>query len=154
MSKYEVINVGCDYGVTENGRICVVVKSRHIVRLIVDLLRKDECMHKELQESGGAAREESGCDDCIQRYACRRMGRPERMFRCEYYISQNIDALANELMELSRCPQNGDPDYGRWGLLPLDVRKMVRRAAKLIASMDAVIHDLFERLDEKEDVKL
>ena len=76
------------------------------------------------------------------------------MFRCEYYISQNIDALANELMELSRCPQNGDPDYGRWGALPVDVRKMVRRAAKLIASMDAVIHDLFERLDEKEDVKL
>nr|DAG28562.1 MAG TPA: hypothetical protein [Caudoviricetes sp.] len=46
--KYEVRDVVCDYGVYENGELKLILNSRRIAEKIVELLKKDEHIHREL----------------------------------------------------------------------------------------------------------
>ena len=48
MAEYEVKDVVCDYGVYEDGELKLIVNSRRIALQIVELLKEDERMFKEL----------------------------------------------------------------------------------------------------------
>ena len=50
MSEYEVKPVVCDYGVYEDGELKIILNSRRIALQIVELLKEDEKIHKELNE--------------------------------------------------------------------------------------------------------
>lgn len=49
MSKFEVRDVVCDYGVFEDGELKLILNSRRIALQIVDLLEEDERIHKEFK---------------------------------------------------------------------------------------------------------
>lgn len=46
--KYEVRDVVCDYGVYENGKLKLILESKRIAEKIVELLKEDERIHREL----------------------------------------------------------------------------------------------------------
>lgn len=46
--KYEVRDVVCDYGVYENGELKLILNSKRIAEKIVELLKEDERIHREL----------------------------------------------------------------------------------------------------------
>ena len=48
MAEYEVRDVVCDYGVYEGGELKLILNSRRIALQIVELLREDERIRKEL----------------------------------------------------------------------------------------------------------
>ena len=48
MSEYEVRDVVCDYGVYEDGELKLILNSRRIALQIVELLKEDERIHREL----------------------------------------------------------------------------------------------------------
>ncbi len=48
MSKYEVKDVVCDYGVYQDGELKLILNSRRIAEQIVSLLKEDEQKHREL----------------------------------------------------------------------------------------------------------
>ena len=48
MSKYEVKDVVCDYGVYADGQLMLILNSRRVAELIVDLLIYDEARQKML----------------------------------------------------------------------------------------------------------
>ena len=48
MAEYEVRNVVCDYGVYEEGELKLILNSRRIALQIVELLKEDERVHREL----------------------------------------------------------------------------------------------------------
>lgn len=48
MVDYEVRDVVCDYGVYEDGELKLILNSRRIALLIVELLNEDERIHREL----------------------------------------------------------------------------------------------------------
>ena len=52
MSKFEVKDVVCDYGVYENGELKLILNSRRIALQIVELLEEDERIHKEFKPLG------------------------------------------------------------------------------------------------------
>lgn len=52
MSKFEVKDVVCDYGVFENGELKLILNSRRIALQIVELLEEDERKHKEFKPLG------------------------------------------------------------------------------------------------------
>lgn len=45
---YEVRDVVCDYGVYENGELKLILESKRIAEKIVELLKEDERIHREL----------------------------------------------------------------------------------------------------------
>ncbi len=52
MSKFEVKDVVCDYGVFEDGELKLILNSRRIALQIVELLEEDERIHKEFKPLG------------------------------------------------------------------------------------------------------
>lgn len=48
MSKFEVRDVVCDYGIYEDGELKLILNSRRIAEQIVLLLEEDEKKHREL----------------------------------------------------------------------------------------------------------
>ena len=48
MAKYEVRDAVCDYGVYEDGELKLILNSRRIALQIVELLKEDERIHREL----------------------------------------------------------------------------------------------------------
>lgn len=48
MSKYEVRDVVCDYGVYDDGELKLILNSRRIASQIVELLKEDERIHREM----------------------------------------------------------------------------------------------------------
>ena len=48
MVEYEVRDVVCDYGVYEDGELKLILNSRRIALQIVELLKEDEQVHREL----------------------------------------------------------------------------------------------------------
>ena len=48
MAEYEVRDVVCDYGVYEDGELKLILNSRRIALQIVELLKEDERIHREL----------------------------------------------------------------------------------------------------------
>ena len=48
MDEYEVRDVVCDYGVYEDGELKLILNSRRIALQIVELLKEDESIHREL----------------------------------------------------------------------------------------------------------
>ena len=48
MAEYEVRDVVCDYGVYEDGELKLILNSRRIALQIVELLREDERIHREV----------------------------------------------------------------------------------------------------------
>ena len=48
MIEYTVEDVVCDYGVFENGELKLITNSRGTAEKIVELLKEDERMHREL----------------------------------------------------------------------------------------------------------
>ncbi|MBQ4160567.1 MAG: hypothetical protein IJD83_06505 [Clostridia bacterium] len=48
MAEYEVRDVVCDYGVYEDGELKFILNSRRIALQIVELLKEDERIHREL----------------------------------------------------------------------------------------------------------
>jgi hypothetical protein len=48
MSKYEVRDVVCDYGIYEDGELKLIVNSRRTAEKIVELLQVDDQRHREL----------------------------------------------------------------------------------------------------------
>ena len=48
MAKYEVRDVDCDYGVYEDGELKLILNLRPIALQIVELLKQDERIHREL----------------------------------------------------------------------------------------------------------
>lgn len=48
MAEYEVRDVVCDYGVYEDGELKLILNSRRIALQIVEFLKEDERIHKEL----------------------------------------------------------------------------------------------------------
>lgn len=48
MAEYEVRDVVCDYGVYEDGELKLILNSRSIALQIVELLKEDERIHREL----------------------------------------------------------------------------------------------------------
>lgn len=48
MTEYEVRDVVCDYGVYEDGELKLILNSRRIALQIVELLKEDERLHREL----------------------------------------------------------------------------------------------------------
>ena len=48
MAEYEVRDVVCDYGVYEDGELKLILNSRRIALRIVELLKEDERIHREL----------------------------------------------------------------------------------------------------------
>lgn len=48
MSEYEVRDVVCDYGVYEDGELKLIVNSRRIALQIVELLKEDARIYREL----------------------------------------------------------------------------------------------------------
>ena len=48
MSEYEVRDTVCDYGVYEDGELKLILNSRRIALQIVELLKEDERIHREL----------------------------------------------------------------------------------------------------------
>ena len=48
MDEYEVRDVVCDYGVYEDGELKLILNSRRIALQIVELLKEDELIHREL----------------------------------------------------------------------------------------------------------
>lgn len=46
MSKYELKDVVCDYGIYEDGELKLILNSRGIAEKIVELLELDEYIHK------------------------------------------------------------------------------------------------------------
>lgn len=48
MANYEVKDTVCDYGVYENGELKLILNSRRIALQIVELLKEDERIHREL----------------------------------------------------------------------------------------------------------
>ena len=48
MSEYEVRDVVDDYGVYEDGELKLILNSRRIASQIVELLKEDERIHREL----------------------------------------------------------------------------------------------------------
>lgn len=56
MSEYEVRDVVCDYGVYEDGELKLILNSRRIALQIVELLKEDERIHRELNPYQGGAK--------------------------------------------------------------------------------------------------
>ena len=48
MAEYEVRDVVCDYGVYEDGELKLILNSRRIALQIVELIKEDERIHREL----------------------------------------------------------------------------------------------------------
>ena len=48
MAEYEVRDVVCDYGVCEDGELKLILNARRIALQIVELLKEDERIHREL----------------------------------------------------------------------------------------------------------
>lgn len=48
MAEYEVRDVDCDYGVYEDGELKLILNLRPIALQIVELLKQDERIHREL----------------------------------------------------------------------------------------------------------
>ena len=48
MAEYEVRDVVCDYGVYEDGELKLILNSRRVALQIVELLKEDERIHREL----------------------------------------------------------------------------------------------------------
>lgn len=48
MSKYEVRDVVCDYGVFEDDELKLILSSRRIALEIVELLKEDDLIHRDL----------------------------------------------------------------------------------------------------------
>ena len=48
MAEYEVRDVVCDYGVYEDSELILILNSRRIALQIVELLKEDERIHREL----------------------------------------------------------------------------------------------------------
>ena len=48
MAEYEVRDVVCDYGVYEDGELKLILNSRRIALQIVELIKEDERIYREL----------------------------------------------------------------------------------------------------------
>lgn len=48
MSHYEVKDVVCDYGVYKDGKLKLILNSRRIALRIVELLKEDDRIYREL----------------------------------------------------------------------------------------------------------
>ena len=48
VAEYEVRDVACDHGVYEDGELKLILNSRRIALQIVELLKEDERIHREL----------------------------------------------------------------------------------------------------------
>lgn len=54
-----------------------------------------------------------------------------------------------EIRQAIRCPQFGDKDYGKWGALNLEQRKLIKRLLDELDLTDAFCKSILSRYSEK-----
>lgn len=53
-----------------------------------------------------------------------------------------------QIREYIACPQFGDPDYGRWGILNVEQRKAIKKMLEWIDTQDTEIYELSKEIEE------
>lgn len=50
--------------------------------------------------------------------------------------------IIKQTREYIKCPQFGDPHYGRWGALSLEQRKIIKQLCDMVEEQDKIIRKL------------